>query len=431
MGSKMGMVYTLWRTLGSTWLAAVLLAAFLLAVLLGSLFPQMPSDPAAQEAWLSAVSIRYRHVTHLLHTVGLFKLYHTPWFHILLTILSLSTVLCAIQRFPLLRHALTRPSATLRPEGFYDTLPHHAAWRVLSLDSGLTTVQEALRRYRYFFAMVRDPAGDHVDLYAEQGRWGQAGTVLSHVAATLLVIALVLRPFLAWQDQDVILVPEQIHPVGHGHDWAVQTGALTVDRHPGGEPRQYQVPLTLLIEGLPTRTYLVRINHPLTFHRVSFHLQGYGPAVEVAAPDRTSYLAFVGDQSQEMTVPGSNVRLRVALMPNDQALYIEAVAAGGAVIGSGPIADGEQITVQGIPLTFHIDQYTLWQVSHDPTFGWAVASGALFLTCVIMSLWVPHRRLWLRIEAGQVRLASFEPGALDLFLAETLSAHLLGEEPHG
>ncbi len=430
MGSRMGWVHALWRALGSTWLAAVLLAALLIVALLGSLFPQMPSDPAARQAWLDTVSIRYHRTTHLLRMVGLFELYQTAWFGTLLIILGLVTGICTVQRFPYLRHALHRPQAILRPEGFYNEFPFQATWPVPSFATGLTTVQQALRRHGYLFSVAHAPAGDYADLYAEQGRWGQAGTVLSHAAALLLAAALVVRPHLTWQEQNVVLAPGQVHAVGHGHEWAVQAGPLTVDRYPGGEPRQYQVPLTVLVNGLPAQTRIVRLNHPLTVRGVSFHLQGYGPAVELTAPDGTICVPLVGSQAQEVTVPGSHVRLRVALLPHDQSLYVEALTAAGAVLGSGPVADGEQIQVEGIPLTFRVSQYTLWQVGHDPTFGWAIAAGAVFLIGVVLSLWIPHRRLWVRIEEAQVRLASIDPGTLDRVRAE-ISARLLGEGSRG
>lgn len=430
MGSRMGWVHTLWRALGSTWLAAVLLAALLIVALWGSLFPQMPSDPAARQTWLDTVSIRYHRTTHLLRMAGLFELYQTAWFRTLLIILGLVTGICTVQRLPHLRHAPNRPRAILRPEGFYDEFHHQATWPVPSFTTGLAMVQRALRKHGYSFSVAHAPTGDYADLYAEQGRWGQAGTVVSHAAALLLMAALVVRPHLTWQEQNVVLVPGQVHAVGHGHEWAVQAGPLTVDRYPGGEPRQYQVPLTVLLNGSPTQTMIVRLNHPLTVRGVSFHLQGYGPAVEVTAPAGTIYVALVGAQAQEVTVPGSDVRLRVALLPNDESLYVEALTAAGAVLGSGPVADGEQIQVEGVLLTFRISQYTLWQVSHDPTFGWAIAAGAVFLTGVVLSLWIPHRRLWVRIEERQVRLASIDPGTLDHVRAE-ISAHLLGEGSHG
>ena len=70
----------------------------------------------------------------------------------------------------------------------------------------------------------------------------------------------------------------------------------------------------------------------------------------------------------------------------------------------GNVAHGQEIEVAGIPVTFQITQYTVWQVSHDPTFGVALVAACLFLAAALVSLWVPHRRLWLRVEGGRVQM---------------------------
>jgi hypothetical protein len=69
---------SLWRALGSTRLALILLTLLLLTSLLASLLPQMPADSATREPWLAAVELRYRATTDLLHTLGLFDAYWDP-----------------------------------------------------------------------------------------------------------------------------------------------------------------------------------------------------------------------------------------------------------------------------------------------------------------------------------------------------------------
>ena len=72
MGTAIRWLHNLWRGLGSTRLAAVLLAAVLLTSLLASLFPQVPVNPAAHEPWLAAVALRYGDATSLFRALGLF-----------------------------------------------------------------------------------------------------------------------------------------------------------------------------------------------------------------------------------------------------------------------------------------------------------------------------------------------------------------------
>jgi len=402
MSTATRLLHNLWRALGSTRLAAILLAALLLASLLASSFPQMPANPAVHERWLAAVALRYGHATRLLRALGLFDAYRAPWFLALLATLLLNTLACTLQRWPRLWRALSRRPIAVRPDAFYLRFAHRAEWPVPSLADGLRAVQNRLagRRYR----IQAEQRQGIAYLYAERGRWGRAGTLVSHVAALLLALLLVARPALSWQESEVILLPGQARTVGHGRDSAVRAGPLTIDRYPGGEPRDYRVPLVVLVGASPTMTRTVRINHPLTFRGVAFHLQAYGPAARVTTPERTFDLAFVAGQAQEVALADPGLTLRVAVQPEGTAFFVEAIDANGSLLGSGAVADGQQVEVQGTPITFTLSRYTVWQVSHDPTFGPAVGAAALLLAGALISLWVPYRRLWLRVDAQGVHM---------------------------
>lgn len=328
----MGLARRRWRTgwqgLGSTRLAALLLAAVLLASLLASLFPQMPADPAARQAWLTATALRYGNATDLLRTVGLFDVGHALWFLALLGALLLNTLACTLQRLPCL-------------------------WRSF-----------------------------------RKGHRAQAGTLIGHAAALGLVAALAARPALAWRETGLRLLPGLAQPVGHGTELAAQAGELTIDSYPDGRLRDYQVPLTILANGSPLKSQMVRPKGPLTCRGLSFHLQSYGPAAQVTAPEGSFVLAFADNQGQELALPQAGLRLRIAPQPNEGRLFIEALATGGTPLGSGTVTDGQQIELHGVPLTFHLRHYTVWQVSHDPTFALAVGSAGLLLVAMTVSLWV-------------------------------------------
>jgi len=419
MGTATRLLHNLWRALGSTRLAAILLAAALLASLLASLFPQMPADPAAHEPWLAAVALRYGHATRLLSALGLFDAYHAPWFLALLAALLLNILACTLQRLPRLWRALSRPPVVVRPDTFYLGFAHRAEWPVPSLLDGLTAAQEGLARRRY---RVHTEHGKEIAyLYADRGRWGQIGTLVSHVAALLLALAVVAHPALGWKESGVTLLPGQVRAIGHGRDFAVRAGRLTVERYPDGQPRDYRVPLAVLADASPTMTRTVRINHPLAFRGAAFHLQGYGPAARLTTPERTFDLAFTGGQAHEVTLPNSGLTLRVTYQPEGASLFVEALDANGLLLGSGTVADGQRIEVRETPITFALSRYTVWQVSHDPTFGLAVGAAALLLAAAVVSLWVHHRRLWLRVDGQKAQMVgagdfgdAFEPLADEL-----------------
>jgi cytochrome c biogenesis protein len=382
--------HNLWKILGSRQLAVILLASLLLALLLASLFPQMPAEPGSRETWLGAVNLRYGPATGLLAKLGMFDAYRSLWFLALLAALLLNTLICTVQRVPRLWRSLTEPPTVQRPEAFYQGFAHQAEWALAPLDQGLAAVGDTLARHRFRSQIELDGKTGCAFLYAERGRWSQAATLVSHVAAILLVIAVASRPALGWQEGNLSLLPGQVHGVGHGTDLEMRAGQLVT-----GD--QFGVPLAVST-GTLAITETVHINQPLTLRGVTFHLQGYGPAVQIAAPEGTFSAALGGNQTGQVTLPEARLTLRVAHRPEGDTLFVEALSADGALLGSGSVAYGQEIEIEGRPITFSLTDYTVWQVGHDPTFGLALASAVLLLVAIVVSLWVPYRRLWIRVD---------------------------------
>jgi cytochrome c biogenesis protein len=430
MGTIARLLRSLWRTLASTRLAALLMALLLLATLLASLLPQMPSSPAARGAWLSAVTLRYGRATGFFQAVGLFDAYNTPWYLVLLVALLLNTVACTLQRLPHLWASLTRPPAAARPEPFYRGFAQHSGWPVGSLEPGLAAAQQALRRRRYRLRIEQDDDSQRSYVYAEKGRWAQAGTGFSHLAALCLVIALAARPALAWRESGLVLLPGQTHSVEQGHAFEVQAGPLQVTFHADGQPRDYRVPLAVVLDGSAVMTQTVRINDPLTYRGISFHLQGYGPGAQVVTPEGTIQVAFAGGQVREVDLPGPGPGLRLAYQPEGEALFVEAIAADGSVLASGTVSDGQQIEVEGMPILLLLAQYTVWELVRDPTFLPALmAAGCLCLGTVI-SLWVRHRRLWLYMDDQRAKMVDFG-GDFEALVQEIAETCRPGAAVHG
>jgi cytochrome c biogenesis protein len=351
----------------------------------------MPSGPGSRDTWLEAVKLRYGAATAWLQTLGLFQAYRSPWFLALLAALVLNTLICTLQRLPPLWRSLTAPPAIRRSEAFYQGFARRVEWTLESPEQAIAELHDTLERHRFHPQMEHDITVGHAYLYAERGRWSQASTLVSHVAALVLVLTVACRPALGWQQGSVTLLPGEVHAVGHGHQFQVRAGSPAIERRPS-------VPLGVL-GGTSTFTRTVRFNHPLNYRGVAFHLQGYGPAVEIITPEGTISAALGGSQGREVILSGARLVLRVAHQPGDRTLFVEAMAAGGEMLGSGVVAHNQQIEVGGVPITFSLTDYSVWQVSRDPTFAVALAAAVLMLAAIVISLWVPHRRLWLRVDS--------------------------------
>jgi cytochrome c biogenesis protein len=339
---------------------------------------------------LEAAELRYGPATAWLQGLGVFEAYRSPWFLALVAALLLNALACTVQRLPPLWRSLTSTPAVRRPAAFYQGFARRAEWAVTSPEQGITVAVETLERHRFHPQVEQDITTGQLYLYAERGRWSQAGTLVSHLVAMVLVLAVVCRPALGWQESDVTLLPGEVHAVGNGTGLEVRLGAPLTEQRPG-------VPLAIL-QGTSALTRTVSINHPLSYQGVAFHLMGYGPAAEIDAPEGVFGVVLGGSQAQEVALPAAGLAMRVTYQSEERVLYVEAMGAGGDMLGSGVVAHNQEIEVRGVPITLRLTNYSQWQVSRDRTFGLAVTSAILLLAGVVISLWVPHRRLWLRVD---------------------------------
>jgi cytochrome c biogenesis protein len=339
-----------------------------------------------------------------MRTLGFFDIFHSVWYLALLAALVLNALVCTIQRLPRLWSSVTQPPKIVRPDPFYQGFAQQAEWPVPALEQGVASAQAWLRR-RHYRVHVQTPApAAQAYIFAERGRWSQFGSIVSHAAAILLVAAVAARPTLLWLESGVALLPGQDHAVERTVPFTVRAGELTVERHPGGQPRQYRVPLALVLDGAPVLTQTVGINHPFNYHQVAFHLQGYGPGARLETPGGVFHVALSGSHAKELALPEVGFRLRLAQGPEGDAFFVEVLSTDGTLLGSGLVHDGQEVEVRGLPISFNVSRYTTWQVSHDPTFIPAVAAALLLLLGVIVSLWVPYRRLWVRVDGDRAQM---------------------------
>ena len=211
-----------------------------------------------------------------------------------------------------------------------------------------------------------------------------------------------------------MLLPGQAYSPARNPTLTVEAGQLTIERHPEGQPRNYRIPLAIEVDGSQVASQAVRINHPLTIRGIAFHLQSYGPAAQVTTPEQTYNMPFAGGLTQEVALPEAGARLRMTYQPEmvsrneleKATLFVEATTDEGALLGSGTVADGDEIVVQGTPVTFSLGYYTTWQISHDPTFGLAVAAASLMLAGLLVPLWLSQRGLWHRLEGTPAHTVS-------------------------
>src|SRR3990172_7192359 len=187
----LGVLRALWGLLGSARFALVLIALLAFAGLLGTVLPRVPramrGNAAAERLWLDFQEGKYGVFTQPMWRLGLFDVFNSRWFAVLLTLLAISVAVYTANRLSTAWKDIFRPQERM-PDPFFETARRRATLAVWA--AGRQAVAAGLRRRRYRVKSFAD--GGATYLFAGRLSWAQLGTLLSHVAVLLFLVAALL-----------------------------------------------------------------------------------------------------------------------------------------------------------------------------------------------------------------------------------------------
>ncbi len=262
-----------WSILGGVRFAVFLLLAWALLVSLGTILPQDRSPEEYREMlgrWAGPVL-----------TLGLDRLYTTPWFLSVLAFLCLNLAVSSVRRI----RRLNREARAVRVECSSRDLARMATPLTLPDEprAAADRVTGALRHLR--MRVRRADAAAEVCLYAERGRLRLWGSTWAHLGLLVVFLGALVGH---WRGLSY-----------EGYLYLVEGGRQAVTRGPGGQPTgltlrlhrfqvagdesgrplDYASDLELLDpEGGTLVRQIVRVNEPLEHRATSFYQAGYGMA---------------------------------------------------------------------------------------------------------------------------------------------------------
>ena len=363
----------------------------------------------------------------LFERLQLFQVFSSAWFSVGLVVLIISIVACTIDRTP----RLWRQSAEIRvvqPDAWYDPdLPD----RALLAGVSATDAARVLRRHRF---AVRQHAADGVTyLYGDRNRWTKMATLLTHAGLVLFLVAAAVTS--RFGDEQGLVVAEgeslTVGPIGTPGLLLVRNLAFEAPGFETGMPTDYTTHLAVYRDGRQIADKVIRVNDPLAVGGYTFHQNGFGPAPDVVIRDAAGRPLWTGpipmtDQAAglpftEFAVPGRDVVLQLLLQrASDGAgvvlvLPFRAVGTNAdgtpAIIGLEPLAltRGESGTSAGTDFSVELrgfSEFTLLIAKRDPGQGLVWIAFGLLITGLLITFWMPRRRVWGRLDAdGRLALA--------------------------
>ncbi len=318
-----------WRQLTSMRTALVLLLLLALGAIPGSVIPQTGVDALKTQNWQAA----HPHLTPIYDRLGLFGVYHSPWFGAIYLMLMVSLVGCIVPRlFVYWRGYRADPPTAPRN---LTRLPDHASYTTEEQpDAVLQRAARTLsRRHRVSTSSTLDSTSSTLDptgstdeqggwVAAERGQLREAGNLLFHLSVLLVLVGFGIGSLFGYKGGVILVVGNgfsnsltQYDDFAPGglfraskmepfcftvHDFKVQW----LDSGPRqGMARGFQAPLTYResCQGDPStwsaeKSYDLRVNHPLTIGGTQIFLIGHGYAPIVTVRDPQGHKLYDGPQ---------------------------------------------------------------------------------------------------------------------------------------
>ena len=265
----------LWRLFSQLKFAALLLLVVLLLAAFGSSLPQIPPEVAEDASrlafWREAVRGKYGPFADLLWSLGLFRFSRSALFLAPLALLVVSTILCTLNRWRgVCRRALNRD--VVCPEAVFESSPHRARLEAQADTRLWQTLRESLRERGF---RLRSATSEGVlYLRAERNGLSPLATLVNHFALLLLLAGALLSGFWAWREE-LVIPPGETARISHSQGLALRNDGFTIRRYPSRAAASYEANVTLIEEGEPVRSGLIRLNMPLAHRYVRLYLRGY------------------------------------------------------------------------------------------------------------------------------------------------------------
>ncbi len=294
----------IWKFFSSVKLAVVLLIILAIVSIIGTVIQQnQPTEIYLQEYSPATVE--------LFEMLGLFDMYHTWWFVLLLMLFTANLTVCTLDRFPRTWEAIRVPLKPLDD----DTLKAVPFKKEIVLKSGMdkaeARVSQVLKTHRFRYLVSSGPGFFH--FYTQKGAYSRLGVYITHVSIILIFIGALVGAFFGFKGflnlpegeaSNVVYLRNEpmwdrimdglgiskskliydrrgdvpAMPLG----FYIQCKDFEVDYYQGptgptGMPSEYHSELSVYdLRGLKILDKRIEVNDPLTFKGITFYQSSYG-----------------------------------------------------------------------------------------------------------------------------------------------------------
>ncbi|HSJ54335.1 MAG TPA: cytochrome c biogenesis protein ResB, partial [Anaerolineae bacterium] len=307
----------LWRVFSAPQTLLLLMGLLALTLALGTWVPQVPPQAASDpQAWLATQPGLFGQENALVRVLGLYDLYHTFWFRLLLALTAIVLFVRGVDGIELAWRTTSRRGRAAMLPPWQSSLPGRQIVAALPLAEVRPRVEEHLARRGYRHDQAPGlPVDVLVASHRDVALWARPA---GYVALLLALVGLFVTGSWGWQDDPVQLLPGESRSVGHGTPFGFRLDSFRLHLDNRGQLAGYESEITWLEGQAEVRREVAGIGRPARQAGLALHQAGFVPAVRLKAQDGAGQpLRLEGGTMDAGS--GDEVLIRFSL-PEDQPL---------------------------------------------------------------------------------------------------------------
>jgi hypothetical protein len=425
----------LWRVLAAPQTLLILMGLLALALVAGTLIPQMPvafaGDP---QAWLAMQTGVWGQASGVLYTLGVFDVYSSLWFRALLALLGLCLFVRTVDSAELAWRVTRRERWTRARLAAWGTHPPRFQLLLpLSLDETVERLGALLSRRGYWSSTVPDlVVSSFVAVRRGLVFWTRP---LAYGSLLFALVCMAIAGAWGWQGEAWQPREGEVQAVGHGAPYSVRLDEFSIESGDGQQPAEYAGRVSWL-EGEAVLAQ-GEVGAGRTSNRAGITLRqvGYVPIVRMRGWDSKgrplmletegdvlsmtgeAEIRFASPEDQPLVlVPNEDLFLLLSFEPScdgdGPALQVGRIREGGDDREAlGTLHDSGSMSVDDLRFEVDLAFIPILRLDYYPALGLALIFLVLFIVALLANWLAPPRLLW--IAAAQ----EHEHGSLVRLLA--------------
>ncbi|MEA1922927.1 MAG: cytochrome c biogenesis protein ResB [Pseudomonadota bacterium] len=223
-----------------------------------------------------------------LQAVGFLDMYHSWWFVLILTLLTINLIACSWKHFPRTWRFFSHPTRLLDKsleKATASALVWRHSWKLGTDDpASLLSRLNSLWAGKWEWSEHAGENGSEIHYVAEKGRWSRLGVYFVHLSVLIIFAGGIIGSLFGIKGFVNIPEGEKVSsfytygdnrvPIELGY--SVECRKFKVEFYETGSPKEYSSDLIIYDNGKPVKEKIIEVNHPISYQGFTFYQSSYG-----------------------------------------------------------------------------------------------------------------------------------------------------------